>query len=97
MPKIKQDDAQEKALKSVNANLSAVQDINTALAADDAAFSVVVKKEGARAITIVLSDKSADKVKSALTAQRLALVKEINNLCGKYRIELDDSDLTIIK
>ena len=91
MPEIIRSKKQDDALDAVNALLKEVAKCNAAYRNQEAHYTV---SEGKHKIAV--HEELNEKIRAVIKGHRKLLIKEINALCAKYRIELDKSEKEII-
>lgn len=91
MATLVQDSEQVKACNRVNELLEEVKVLNARLLSDKTYIISVGRKQ-----TITMDMAFKEKIDAIVKAQRLKMVKEINNLSNKFRIALSDEDQDVI-
>jgi hypothetical protein len=96
MPSIIKDEQQVKALGEIEEALANIKAINIVLEHEDMGGDYLLAftpEDGGKTVKVQIGSTEVAKIHSVLSSQKSRLVKEIKSKAGKYRIELDQSDI----
>ena len=94
MPKIKQDNAQVKALEQIAAGLAEAERLNSILSGETECF--LATEAGKKMQRVDILDKDKPKILAMVAAKKAKLAKDIRSNAEKFRIELDAKEEAIL-
>ena len=95
MPKIKQDNAQVKALEQIAADLTEAERLNSIL--DGTTECFLAMESGKKMQRLDILDKDKPKILAMVAAKKTKLAKDIRINAEKFRIELDAKEEAVLE